>query len=100
MRINYNVTGSKRKELVQAVADFLAVHPVYLGEPTFAYKVGVCQVDIYGVLTTPDTFDVVAAELLDTLKQRGFAPFHDAEPASTVETATTGTGTVLPCQGK
>ena len=55
MRINYNVTGSKRKELVQAVADFLAVHPVYLGAPTFAYKVGGCQVDIHGVLTTPDT---------------------------------------------
>ena len=28
MRINYNVTGSKRKKLVQAVADFLAVHLV------------------------------------------------------------------------
>ena len=87
MRINYNVTGSKRKELVQAVADFLAVHPVYLGAPTFAYKVGGCQVDIHGVLTTPDTCDEVAAALLDTLKQRGFEPFHDEEPASTVETA-------------
>ena len=91
MWINYNVTGSKRKELVQAVADFLAVHPVYLGAPTFAYKVGGCQVDIHGVLTTPDTCDEVAAALLDTLKQRGFEPFHDEEPASTVETAPTGT---------
>lgn len=91
MRINYNVTGSKRKELVQAVADFLAVHPVYLGAPTFAYKVGGCQVDVHGVLTTPDTCDEVAAALLDALKQRGFEPFHDEEPASTVETAPTGT---------
>ena len=91
MRINYNVTGSKRKELVQAVADFLAVHPVYLGAPTFAYKVGGCQVDVHGILTTPDTCDEVAAALLDTLKQRGFEPFHDEEPASTVETAPTGT---------
>ena len=91
MRINYNVTGSKRKELVQAVADFLAVHPVYLGAPTFAYKVGGCQVDIHGVLTTPDTGDEVTAVLLDMLKQRGFEPFHDEEPASTVETAPTGT---------
>lgn len=82
MRINYNVTGSKRKELVQAVADFLAVHPVYLGAPTFAYKVGDCQVDIHGVLTTPDTGGEVTAVLLDTLKQRGFEPFHDEEPAS------------------
>lgn len=91
MRINYNVTGSKRKELVQAVADFLAVHPVYLGAPTFAYKVGGCQVDVHGILTTPDTCDEVAAALLDTLKQRGFEPFHDEEPASAVETAPTGT---------
>lgn len=91
MRINYNVTGSKRKELVQAVADFLAVHPVYLGAPTFAYKVGSCQVDIHGVLTIPDTGGEVTAVLLDTLKQRGFEPFHDEEPASTVETAPTGT---------
>ena len=91
MRINYKVTGSKRKVLVQAVADFLAVHPVYLGAPTFAYKVGGCQVDIHGVLTTPDACDEVAAALLDALKQRGFEPFHDEEPASTVETAPTGT---------
>lgn len=91
MRINYNVTGSKRKELVQAVADFLAVHPVYLGAPTFAYKVGDCQVNIHGVLTTPDTGGEVTAVLLDMLKQRGFEPFHDEEPASTAETVSTGT---------
>lgn len=91
MRINYNVTGSKRKELVQAVADFLAVHPVYLGAPTFAYKVGSCQVDIHGVLTTPDTGGEVTAVLLDTLKQRGFEPFHDEKPASAAETASAGT---------
>lgn len=90
MRINYNVTGSKRKELVQAVADFLAVHPVYLGAPTFAYQIGGCQVDIHGVLTTPDACDEVAAALLDALKQRGFEPFQDDEAASAAEPTPTG----------
>lgn len=90
MRINYNVTGSKRKELVQAVADFLAVHPVYLGAPSFAYKVGGCQVDAHGVLTTPGPDGEVTAELLAELKQRGFEPFHSDEAARIVEQAPTG----------
>lgn len=90
MRINYNVTGSKRKELVQAVADFLAVHPVYLGAPTFAYKVGGCQVDAHGVLTTPGPDGEVTAELLAELKQRGFEPFRGDETTNTAEQAPTG----------
>lgn len=93
MRINYNVTGSKRKELVQAVADFLAVRPVYLGAPTFAYKVGDCQVDVHGVLTTQGINSETIAGLLDTLKQRGFEPFHEDEADSTTETAPTGSET-------
>ena len=90
MRINYNATGSRRKELVQAVADFLAVHPVYLGAPTFAYQVGGCQVDVHGILTTPETCDEVAAALLGALKQRGFEPSQGDEAASAAEPTPTG----------
>lgn len=87
MQINYNVTGAKRKELVQAIADFLQVRAVYLGAPTFAYEVGDCQVDAHGVLTTPSTDGAVATELLDELKRRGFESIQAEEAANTTESA-------------
>lgn len=81
MIINFNVSGSRRKELVQAIADFLQVHPVYLGAPTFAYEIGGCQVDANGVHTTPNTGGVATAALLDELKQKGFHSVDGDEAA-------------------
>ena len=39
MKINYNVTGPKRKALVNAISQELNVPVKYLGAPTFAYEV-------------------------------------------------------------
>ena len=89
MIINFNVSGSRRKELVQAIADFLQVHPVYLGAPTFAYEVGGCQVDANGILTTPNTGGVATAALLDELKQKGFHSVDGDE--ATIPSASTET---------
>lgn len=54
MRINYNVTGPKRKALVAAISQELNAPTNYLGAPTFAYQVGGYHIDKSGVITGPD----------------------------------------------
>lgn len=60
MRINYNVTGPKRKALVSAISQELNAPTNYLGAPTFAYEVGGYHIDKNGVLTGADNFELVA----------------------------------------
>ena len=38
--VKYNVTGSKRKKLVQKLSALTAQKPEYLGLPSMAFKVG------------------------------------------------------------
>ena len=45
MKINYNVTGEQRKELVKAIGAILQVKPVYKKMPTCAYEIGDITVD-------------------------------------------------------
>lgn len=59
MQINYNVTGSKRKELVNAISQVLNAPAKYLGAPTFAYEVANYSVDKNGVLNGPDNYELV-----------------------------------------
>ena len=54
MKITYNVTGTARKEFVNAIAHLLAVTSVYQGPPSFAYDIGGYVVDKNGNLNTPD----------------------------------------------
>ena len=37
--LDFNVTGTERKRLVQAVSDFTGADAKYLGAPSFAYQV-------------------------------------------------------------
>ena len=60
MRINYNVSGEKRKSLVGAVSHQLNAPAKYLGAPTFAYEVGGYTIDKSGMLTGEDNPDLVA----------------------------------------
>ena len=60
MKINYNVTGAKRKELVSAVSQELNAEAKYLGVPTFAYQVGGYTIDKTGMLEGEDSPDLVA----------------------------------------
>ena len=60
MRINYNVTGPKRKALVDAISQELNAPTQYLGAPTFAYEVGGYHIDKNGVITGPDNRDLKA----------------------------------------
>ena len=64
MTVNYNVTGAKRKELVQLIAHFMGSEAKYKGAPTFAYEVDYFTIDKSGVLSFPDD---VNSEMLDRL---------------------------------
>lgn len=60
MRINYNITGTKRKSLVDAMSQELNVPVKYLGAPTFAYEVGGYHIDKNGTLTGKDDSNLIA----------------------------------------
>lgn len=60
MKINYNVTGPKRKALVEAITQELGIPVKYLGAPTFAYEVGNYIIDKSGVLEGKDNPGLVA----------------------------------------
>lgn len=72
MKINYNVTGPKRKALVNAISQELNVPVKYLGAPTFAYEVADYNIDKNGVLSGPDNSELVGNLL----------GLHDLKPIS------------------
>lgn len=59
MKINYNVTGEKRKTLVNAISQELNASAKYLGAPTFAYEVAGYNIDKNGVLKGNDNYELV-----------------------------------------
>lgn len=63
MKINYEVTGSDRKRLVQAISELTGNKSKYLGVPSCAYQVGDYTIDKNGILAGPDNH-----ELEDELK--------------------------------
>jgi len=73
MSLNYNVTGTKRKALVKAISEILALEAVYKGAPSFAYEIGGCVVDKSGTLILPEELGSAAeAALIAALKERGY----------------------------
>lgn len=60
MKINYNITGPKRKALVGAISLELNAPTIYLGAPTFAYEVGDYHIDKSGMLEGEDNHGLVA----------------------------------------
>lgn len=60
MKINYNVTGDKRKSLVGAISQELNVPSKYLGAPTFAYEMGGYRIDKNGMVTGEDNYELIA----------------------------------------
>jgi hypothetical protein len=60
MRIDYNVTGPKRKSLVEAMSQEMNSPAKYLGAPTFAYEVGNYHIDRNGLLEGEDNPGLVA----------------------------------------
>ena len=67
MVIAFNVTGDRRKALVEAVSSFIGTKPVYQNAPTFGYAIGEYTVDKKGTLTGPQN-----DSLLQALAARNF----------------------------
>ena len=70
MQINYNVSGSDRKQLVAAIADYAGENSKYLGAPGFAYQVGGFTISVDGKVTVED--NSTAAALIRFLREKGF----------------------------
>ncbi len=70
---NYNLTGSNRKPLVEAVSQILDQPAVYQGAPSFSYTVGDYTVDKEGILSYGSNIHPdFAAVLVEDLRKRGF----------------------------
>ena len=80
MKINYNVTGEQRKELVKAIGAILQVKPVYMKMPTCAYEIGDITVNKEGTLLCED--DAKAERIAHNLIADGFTAAENQEPAA------------------
>ena len=70
MIINYNISGSDRKQLVAAIAQHSGEKPKYLGAPGFAYQVGGYTISVDGKVTIEG--NSTAAALIRFLREKGF----------------------------
>jgi hypothetical protein len=81
MRINYNVTGAKRKELVKVISDTTGARAEYKFMPTCNYEIGFFTVTKDGALEFDDMADSEEVEkVLDAIAAAGFEP-EPQEPA-------------------
>ena len=70
---NYNLRGSNRKPLVEAISQILDKSAVYQGAPSFSYIIGDYTVDRNGVLSYGSNIHPdFAAVLVSDLQERGF----------------------------
>lgn len=73
MTVKYNVTGTKRRELAELIANFTGYEIKYKGAPTFAYEVDYFTIDKCGALSFDDRADSEVIErLLEMLYDNGF----------------------------
>lgn len=95
MEIKYNVTGAKRKELVNLIANFTGCKAKYKGAPTFAYEIDYFTIDKNGTLSFDDRADSEVIErLLEMLYDNSFAA-ESAEDAETGEEPETLCGSIF-----
>lgn len=73
MELNFNVTGARRKELVDEIAAIDGSSKEYLGVPSCAYRVGDFHISKDGVVTADDA---KLMDILETLKLAGFEPVN------------------------
>ena len=67
MKAAFNVTGERRKALVEAVSAFVGTPAIYQNAPTFAYAIGEYAVSKTGTLTGPKN-----EALMTALNAKGF----------------------------
>ena len=99
MTVKYNVTGAKRKELVQLISNFTGCEIKYKGAPSFAYEVDYFTVDRDGALSFDDRADSEVIErLLEMLYDNGFEAegLPEADEPETAEEERTGLSIQIP----
>lgn len=85
---NYNLYGSDRKPLVEAISQILDKPAVYQGAPSFSYIIGDYTVDRNGVLSYDSNIHPdYAAVLINDLQERGFVAEQAATDNPTEESA-------------
>ena len=81
MRIEFNKTGSERKELVKAISEITGAEAVYKFMPTCAYEIDYFTVTKDGTLEFDNRADSEEIEnILEQLAQRGFEGTHTETP--------------------
>lgn len=87
MKIRYNVTGAKRKELVKVIADATGARAEYKFMPTCNYEIDYFTVTKDGTLLFDDRADSEEVEqVLETIAAAGFeCEAHDGEKLPTEE---------------
>lgn len=81
-KITYEVKGQRRKELVQAISEFLNTIPKYKGVPTCAYEIGDLVVDREGAVILNDSMTPAEVDRMVTvLDEQGFQPTNYGENA-------------------
>lgn len=95
MTINYNVTGTRRKEMTKVISEALGGWEIrYLGVPSCSYQVGDFAVTRTGALVFDDRTDTKRVEnVLEALERAGFesefaAETETAEPMATEQNTT------------
>lgn len=88
MKINYNVTGTRRKELVTAIAEATGIKGEYMKMPTCSYRIGNFTVTKDGALEFEDSVDAEDAKaILSAIESAGFVQKKsmntDEHPANT-----------------
>ena len=86
MRIEFNKTGTQRKELASAIAEFTEGEVRYLGAPTFSYQVDTINIDKNGCVSFDDGVEKeYFYALVEFLAQRGFEGIGAETPDTAVE---------------
>lgn len=81
-KITYEVKGQRRKELVQAISEFLNTIPKYKGVPSCAYEIGDLVVDREGAVILNDSMTPAEVDkMVRVLEEQGFMPTNYGENA-------------------
>ena len=87
MKANYNLTGTKRKELVNAIAEITGEKADYKRMPTCAYEIGDITVDKDGGVSCSD--EEKMQMVMKALNEKGFTAEEDAETKQPEQAETT-----------
>lgn len=86
MKVNYNVTGAARKELVKVIGSTLDTKPVYKFMPTCAFEIGAITVEKDGTMVWDERTDEATIQaVIAALAAAGFTAEIEGEAAHDAE---------------